>query len=56
MLNKQSDAGEFLKNELETELENIVTRTTQTLIDAGPFPQGDAKLLPGNNFFTTNGS
>ena len=37
---------ESLKSELLSELQNILIRTTQTLIEAGPYSQGDARLLP----------
>ena len=46
MLNKLPDSIESLKLELLSELQNILIRTTQTLIEAGPYPQGDARLLP----------
>ena len=47
MLNKLPDAMESLRAELLPELQNVLIRTTQTLIDAGPYPQGDPRLLPG---------
>ena len=31
---------------LLVELQNVMIRTTQTLIEAGPYSQGDSRLLP----------
>jgi len=45
MLNKIPEAVDHLKSELKNELQSIVSRSTQHLIDAGPYPQGDIKLL-----------
>ena len=47
MLNKIPEAVDHLKSELKNELQSVVSRSTQHLIDAGPYPQGDIKLLQG---------
>jgi exocyst complex component 4 len=46
LLNKLPDAIEHLKSELLNELQGIVTRSSTTLNESGPFPQGDNRLLP----------
>ena len=46
LLNKLPDAMEHLKSELLSELQGIITRSTSTLNESGPFPQGDNRLLP----------
>ena len=45
MLNKLPDALDHLKSELKHEMQSIVSRSTQNLIDNGAYPQGDIKLL-----------
>ena len=47
MLNKVPDTVEHLKTEMKNEMQSIISRSTQQLIDAGPYPQGDIKLLQG---------
>lgn len=46
LLNKLPDAVESLKSDLLDELQTVVIRSTQLLIDSGPYPQGDSRLLP----------
>ena len=46
LLNKLPEAIEHLKSELLNELQGIVNRSTTTLNETGPFPQGDNRLLP----------
>ena len=47
MLNKIPETAKHLESQLKNELQAIVSRSTQQLIDAGPYPQGDIKLLQG---------
>ena len=47
MLNKIPETARHLESQLKNELQAIVSRSTQQLIDAGPYPQGDIKLLQG---------
>ncbi len=46
MLNQLPKVLEALKSELLNELQSIVLRSTQMLMDSGQFPQGDPRLLP----------
>ena len=46
LLNKIPDAIDHLKSELLNELQGIINRSTTTLNEAGPFSQGDNRLLP----------
>ena len=51
MLNKIPETARHLESQLKNELQAIVSRSTQQLIDAGPYPQGDIKLLQGFELF-----
>ena len=51
MLNKIPETAKHLESQLKNELQAIVSRSTQQLIDAGPYPQGDIKLLQGYKLF-----
>ena len=51
MLNKIPETAKHLESQLKNELQAIVSRSTQQLIDAGPYPQGDIKLLQGCKLF-----
>lgn len=46
MLNLLPNVIEALKSDLLNELQNIVTNSTQTLIENGQYQQGDHRLLP----------
>ena len=46
MLNKMPDTVETLNGELQKQLFQILTRTSQQLSESGRYPQGDKRLLP----------
>merc|ERR1712223_212153 len=51
LLNQLPVAIDAIKSDLLNELQSIVTRSTQILIENGQYPQGDSRLLP--ELFTT---
>ena len=46
LLNQLPNAIDAVKSDLLNELQSIVTRSTQILQENGPYPSGDARLLP----------